>query len=148
MQKIYDEVEELSRQHVESLMNSTDNRMSAVRAQMRCLRTLRTYEFPQNTASVLSMLTRMRQLALHPALIPPDYVEQLKAGQEQAGAAPVKVISPADKARLQALLARHIEDCEECPICFTIPNDPRITSCAHMFCLPWCVVVSVVGYHL
>ncbi|KAL1703202.1 SNF2 family N-terminal domain-containing protein [Schizophyllum commune] len=116
--KIYDEVEELSRQHVESLMNSTDNRMSA------------------NTASVLSMLTRMRQLALHPALIPPDYLEQLKAGQEQNGAAPVKVISPADKARLQALLARHIEDCEECPICFTIPNDPRITSCAHMFCLP------------
>ncbi|KAL1760634.1 SNF2 family N-terminal domain-containing protein [Schizophyllum commune] len=118
--KIYDEVEELSRQHVESLMNSTDNRMSAVRLQ----------------TNVLSMLTRMRQLALHPALIPPDYVEQLKAGQEQAGAAPVKVISPADKARLQALLARHIEDCEECPICFTIPNDPRITSCAHMFCLP------------
>ncbi|KAL1673766.1 SNF2 family N-terminal domain-containing protein [Schizophyllum commune] len=116
--KIYDEVEELSRQHVESLMNSTDNRMSA------------------NTASVLSMLTRMRQLALHPALVPPDYVEQLKAGQEQNGAAPVKVISPADKARLQAILARHIEDCEECPICFTIPNDPRITSCAHMFCLP------------
>ncbi|KAL1660706.1 SNF2 family N-terminal domain-containing protein [Schizophyllum commune] len=116
--KIYDEVEELSRQHVESLMNSTDNRMSA------------------NTASVLSMLTRMRQLALHPALIPPDYVEQLKAGQEQNGAIPVKVISAADKARLQAILARHIEDCEECPICFTIPNDPRITSCAHMFCLP------------
>ncbi|KAI5889386.1 uncharacterized protein SCHCODRAFT_02585708 [Schizophyllum commune H4-8] len=89
-----------------------------------------------NTASVLSMLTRMRQLALHPALIPPDYLEQLKAGQEQGGAAPVKVISPADRARLQAILARHIEDCEECPICFTIPNDPRITSCAHMFCLP------------
>ncbi|KAL1741859.1 SNF2 family N-terminal domain-containing protein [Schizophyllum fasciatum] len=90
----------------------------------------------QNTANVLSMLTRMRQLALHPALIPPDYLDQLKAGQAQDGAPPAKAISPEDKARLQGLLARYVEDCEECPICFSIPSEPRITSCAHMFCLP------------
>lgn len=115
--KVYDEVEELSRRHVESFMNSTNNKMN------------------MSSANVLSMLTRMRQLALHPALIPPDYLEQLKASEAQDGGGPAKVISPAERSRLQALLARHMEDCEECPICFSIPGDPRITSCAHVFCL-------------
>jgi SWI/SNF-related matrix-associated actin-dependent regulator of chromatin subfamily A3 len=80
------------------------------------------------------MLTRMRQLALHPGLIPSNYLEQLKAADDDDQPAAVR-ITPADRIRLQGLLSQIIEDCEECPICFSILTDPRITSCAHPFCL-------------
>lgn len=84
------------------------------------------------------MLTRMRQAALHPGLVPASYLEQLRAADvnEDAPARAV-LVSPEDKIRLQGLLAQAIEDCEECPICFGILAEPRITSCAHAFCLPW-----------
>ena len=82
------------------------------------------------------MLTRMRQLALHPGLLPPNYLAKLREADDDAPGAAVQ-ISPADKIRLQALLAQGIEDNEECPICFNILDQPRITSCAHMFCLAW-----------
>lgn len=86
------------------------------------------------------MLTRLRQLALHPGLVPPNYLEQLRAAADSESdevSAPVTQLTQADKIRLQGLLAQAIEDNEECPICFDILNNPRITSCSHTFCLAW-----------
>jgi SWI/SNF-related matrix-associated actin-dependent regulator of chromatin subfamily A3 len=83
------------------------------------------------------MLTRMRQIVLHPGLIPSNYVEQLRKSVEED--ALDRPIVTQDKARLQALLAQAIEDSEECPICFNILLDPRITNCGHSFCLNWYV---------
>lgn len=91
-------------------------------------------------AGALSMLTRLRQLALHPGLIPINYLEQLRlADSEENPDEPHQTIpiTPADKIRLQSLLAQAIEDQEECPICFNILDEPRITSCTHFYCLPW-----------
>lgn len=89
------------------------------------------------------MLTRLRQLALHPGLVPSNYIEQLQIAGENDGIPALAVkISPEDKIRLQGLLVRAVEDNEECPICFNILTDPRITGCAHLFCLDWCVDVS------
>lgn len=84
------------------------------------------------------MLTRMRQIALHPGLVPANYLEELRAKEANEGTSTSIVITPADRVKLQYILAQGIEDCEECPVCFgVLPNDARITSCAHMFCLPW-----------
>jgi SWI/SNF-related matrix-associated actin-dependent regulator of chromatin subfamily A3 len=91
-------------------------------------------------ANVLSMLTRMRQLALHPGLVPSTYIKQLQDSdgtQHGSDMATSIQISAQDKSRLQDLLAQVIEDSEECPICFSILTDPRITTCAHAFCLAW-----------
>ena len=85
------------------------------------------------------MLTRLRQLALHPGLVPSNYVEQLRDGEEDDHTRPAIQITPQDKIRLQGILAKAIEDNEECPICFNIVTDPRITSCSHVFCLAWYV---------
>lgn len=81
------------------------------------------------------MLTRLRQLALHPGLIPIDYVDQLRHMDEDNDS--VMLVNPEGKARLQSLLLQAIEDCEECPICFGVLDDPRITACSHRFCLAW-----------
>ena len=87
------------------------------------------------------MLTRLRQLALHPGLLPPNYLEKLKMTIENEDAAasnaPAQQLTAADKVRLQGLLAQAIEDNEECPICFGVLAEPRITSCAHCDCLAW-----------
>jgi len=84
------------------------------------------------------MLTRMRQLALHPGLVPSNYLEQLQLqdGEEDEPSSAIEITTE-DRIRLQGLLARAIEDSEECPICFSIIIDPRITTCAHSFCLSW-----------
>lgn len=97
----------------------------------------------------------MRQLVLHTGLVPASYIEELRANDEIDDHAPEKaiVITPADKLRLQTKLAQAIEECEgtmnldrslrcfnslkECPICFNVLEDARITSCSHMFCFPW-----------
>jgi SWI/SNF-related matrix-associated actin-dependent regulator of chromatin subfamily A3 len=98
------------------------------------------------------MLTRLRQLALHPGLLPPNYVEKLKLAIESeeaaAVAAPSMALSAADKFRLQSLLAQAIEDNEECPICFEVLVDPRITSCSHCYCLAWFVLLHVSRPHV
>lgn len=89
--------------------------------------------------NALSMLTRMRQLALHPGLVPRRYLEELRLefGEPGHDASPVaQVVSPAEKLRLQSILFQAIEDNEECPVCFDLFTDPRITTCAHVFCLP------------
>ena len=92
----------------------------------------------QVTTNALSMLTRLRQLALHPGLIPADYAEQLlKADEEDDPNKAAQDITPAEKVRLQGLLAQAIEDNEECPVCFDVLDNPRITSCTHRFCYEW-----------
>ena len=82
----------------------------------------------------------MRQIVLHPGLIPPNYLEQLR--KSEAEDALDNQLGTRDKARLQALLVQAIEDSEECPICFGILSDPRITTCGHPFCLNWYVFVT------
>ena len=82
------------------------------------------------------MLTRLRQLVLHPGLIPSDYVDQLRQ-VDQGIDDSTKHITPEVKACLQNLLLQAIEDNEECPVCFDVLDYPRITTCNHRFCLAW-----------
>ncbi|KAF7376249.1 DNA repair protein rad5 [Mycena sanguinolenta] len=114
---MYDEVEELSKTRIEAYMRR-NNTMAQ--------------------SNVLSLLTRMRQLVLHTGLVPASYIEELKTGEdiENDPHATAMAITPADKIRLQAKLAQAVEECEECPVCFSVPEEPRITSCSHIFCLP------------
>ncbi|KAJ7497414.1 P-loop containing nucleoside triphosphate hydrolase protein [Mycena latifolia] len=114
---MYDEVEQLSKNRVEAYMRSTSTLAQS---------------------NVLSLLTRMRQLVLHTGLVPASYIEELRTndGVEEDAHTKAIVVTPAEKLRLQAKLAQAIEECEECPICFNILEDARITSCAHMFCFP------------
>lgn len=121
--ELYDAVEDYSRMRIERAMTAQGGFNTAIQS------------------NALSMLTRMRQLVLHPGLIPANYLEQLQqAANEPEPAAntdiepPVK-ITAADKLRLQALLSQAIEDNEECPICFGVLSDPRSTPCAHFYCL-------------
>ncbi|KAL4074195.1 SNF2 family N-terminal domain-containing protein [Scleroderma citrinum] len=115
---LYDAVEAVSHQRVENMMNQAGG-VGAIMA-----------------SNMLSMLTRLRQIALHPDLIPSGYLEQLQVN-EQLGlqTRSAITITPELKERLQAQLAKSVEDNEECPICFGTLIDPRITSCAHGFCL-------------
>ncbi|KAI0940604.1 hypothetical protein AcW1_003757 [Taiwanofungus camphoratus] len=117
--EFYDAVEQVSKQRFDNLIERHGGIHSAAMQ-----------------SNVLSMLTRLRQLALHPGLVPPNYLDQLRAADkdEDATASAIR-LTPEDKVRLQDILAQGIEDNEECPICFSISNEPRITSCAHMFCL-------------
>ncbi|KAJ7703076.1 SNF2 family N-terminal domain-containing protein [Mycena rosella] len=114
---MYDEVEQLSKNRVEAYMRNTSTLAQS---------------------NVLSLLTRMRQLVLHTGLVPASYIEELRAsdGTEEDAHAPAIVVTPADKIRLQDKLAQAIEECNECPVCFNLLEDARITSCAHIFCLP------------
>ncbi|KAJ3569860.1 hypothetical protein NP233_g4782 [Leucocoprinus birnbaumii] len=113
--QLYDQVEQLSRQRVENYVN---NQATATFAQ----------------SNVLGLLTRMRQLALHPGLVPRNYLEELRTEEDQTHA-PIIALNPEEKLRLQDILSQAIEDCEECPVCFELLNNPRITYCAHKFCL-------------
>ncbi|KAJ7072219.1 SNF2 family N-terminal domain-containing protein [Mycena amicta] len=105
---LYDKIEELSRNRVAAYMNSGNGMAQG---------------------QILGILTRMRQAVLHTALVPNNYLEQLRA--DDASDAPPE---PKDKLQLQAKLNQAIEECEECPICFSELEDPRITSCGHVFC--------------
>lgn len=90
------------------------------------------------------MLTRLRQVVLHPGLLPPNYLEQLRATEDNEETARVALPVTQDQRHLlQSLLAKAIEDSEECPICFDVLNDPRITACSHSFCLVWSGFVIV-----
>ncbi|KAI0779816.1 SNF2 family N-terminal domain-containing protein [Fomes fomentarius] len=118
--ELYDAVEKLSQERLGNLLRQHGS-INAAAVQ----------------SNVLSLLTRMRQLALHPGLLPPNYLEQLRGDDQFTEGAPAPVqITLQEKTRLQNILAQAIEDCEECPICFSILNEPRITYCAHIFCLP------------
>ncbi|KAI0730200.1 SNF2 family N-terminal domain-containing protein [Fomitopsis betulina] len=114
--ELYDAVEELSGDRISNLVDRHGQHSAVV------------------TSNILSLLTRLRQIALHPGLVPRNYLEQLRIAEAQEDV-PTRQLSAQDRARLQALLAQGVEDNEECPVCFDILRDPRITSCAHMFCL-------------
>ncbi|GBE78013.1 hypothetical protein SCP_0108950 [Sparassis crispa] len=117
--ELYDAVEQLSKERFNNLVERHGGIHSAA-----------------VQSNVLSMLTRMRQLALHPGLIPANYLEQLRAADQDEDVPMEAVnVTPEEKARLQDVLAQGIEDNEECPICFGILAEPRITNCGHMFCL-------------
>ncbi|KZT00465.1 uncharacterized protein LAESUDRAFT_553779 [Laetiporus sulphureus 93-53] len=117
--ELYDAVEQLSKQRIDNLIQMHGSIHSAA-----------------VQTNMLSLLTRLRQLALHPGLVPANYLEQLRIAESNDDA-PMSAIklTPEDKIRLQNILAQGIEDNEECPICFDILNQPRITGCGHMFCL-------------
>ncbi|KAH9892824.1 SNF2 family N-terminal domain-containing protein [Cubamyces lactineus] len=117
--ELYDAVEQLSKERVGNLIQRHGS-INAAAVQ----------------SNVLSLLTRMRQLVLHPGLLPPNYLEQLRNNDNHSEDQPPPVQNtPQDRVRLQNVLAQAIEDCEECPICFGQLNEPRITFCGHMFCL-------------
>ncbi|KAF8622719.1 hypothetical protein AX15_006810 [Amanita polypyramis BW_CC] len=113
--QLYNQVESIARQRLEKILTEGMNTTMQ--------------------ANALSMLTRLRQLALHPGLIPQNYIEELKGGDSQTSSALRRTITPEEKFRLRTTLAQAIEDCEECPVCYSILNEPRITSCAHIYCL-------------
>ncbi|KAE9411346.1 hypothetical protein BT96DRAFT_952431 [Gymnopus androsaceus JB14] len=113
---LYDEVERLSSERFQSLMTGSTN--AAIQS------------------NALSMLTRLRQLALSPALLPRDYIQQLKQNDAGSGNSKQVMVTHELKQELQARLSQAIEDAEECPICFCVPLEPKITSCAHVFCFP------------
>ncbi|KAI0074381.1 hypothetical protein K474DRAFT_1626028 [Panus rudis PR-1116 ss-1] len=117
--ELYDAIEQLSSERFQTLVEKHGGVNSTV-----------------VQSSILSMLTRMRQMVLHPGLVPANYLEHLRNMNELDEDAPAVQLKPEDKVRLQALLAQAIEDNEECPICFDILSEPRITTCAHTFCLP------------
>ncbi|KAG6813556.1 hypothetical protein H0H92_009948 [Tricholoma furcatifolium] len=113
---LYDQVEQTSKQRFETILESGTN--SIVQS------------------NVLGMLTRLRQLALHPGLVPSHYLQDLKAQGTTEESASLQVqLKPDDISRLRGLLARALEDFEECPICFGVLNEARITGCGHMYCL-------------
>lgn len=111
--ELYDTVEQLSKERIEGLLRASALTFST---------------------NALSMLTRLRQLVLHPGLIPSDYVEQLRHKDEDQDDHRI-IVTPEEKAHLQSLLLQAIEDNEECPVCFGVLDDPRITACSHRFCL-------------
>lgn len=87
--------------------------------------------------NALSMLTRMRQLTLHPSLVPRNYVDELRTSLHldgNASSASRIIITPEEKLKLQHKLFQITEDSEDCPICFDALRDAVITSCAHAFC--------------
>lgn len=114
-QELYDEIEALSKARLEGLMRS--DQTSLIQSNM------------------LSMLTRMRQAVLHPALVPPSYLEQLRSPLSTDDSVNIASLTSEEKARLQSLLLQLIEDSEECPVCLSSLENPRITPCAHAFCL-------------
>ncbi|KAK1224593.1 hypothetical protein PQX77_012488 [Marasmius sp. AFHP31] len=114
--QLYDEIEQLSADRFQSILSSGSGNAIL-------------------QSNALGMLTRMRQLALHPGLLPANYLEELRSAKVNEGQ-PAKILTPEEKYRLQIRLGQSIEDSEECPICFSIPEEPKITSCAHFFCFP------------
>ncbi|KAH6913909.1 SNF2 family N-terminal domain-containing protein [Coprinopsis sp. MPI-PUGE-AT-0042] len=122
--ELYDEIETISSQRVERMMANANTVVQS---------------------NVLSMLTRLRQISLHPGLVPPDYLEELRSARDadaQSDEAAQTLVTPEEKYRLQSLLSQAIEDCEECPICFNVLEDARITSCSHMFCVT-CIMEAI-----
>jgi SWI/SNF-related matrix-associated actin-dependent regulator of chromatin subfamily A3 len=83
---LYNEIEDLSRQRFENLLAAQQRALQqggqAVNV-MVCPSTSTQYsnlQPLQASSSVLGMLTRLRQLVLHPDLIPQNYVQTLRAG--------------------------------------------------------------------
>ncbi|KAF4598505.1 hypothetical protein EYR38_006909 [Pleurotus pulmonarius] len=112
---LYDEAERRVADRVQKLMDSN------------------TTSFAQS--HVLGLLTRLRQLALHPNLIPRSFLEELRRSDLEDEDKPSIEVTPELRVRLQSVLAQAIDDNEECAVCFDVLSEPRITPCAHCFCL-------------
>lgn len=65
-------------------------------------------------ANVLSLLTRMRQLALHSDLVPTGYLDDLRT-QSGGGTEPLAAVTVELMAKLQLALKTAVDDLEECP---------------------------------
>jgi len=83
------------------------------------------------------MLTRLRQLVLHPGLIPANYLERLGVLEDSDQLHRGVQVTSAERIRLQGMLFQAMEDSEGCPICFGILTDLRLTPCTHAFYFPW-----------
>ncbi|KAF8756387.1 HIRAN protein [Rhizoctonia solani] len=86
---------------------------------------------------VLSLLTRMRQIALHPGLVPSDYLQQLQSGEKYGGNDPQRITSSVLKKKLDSKIfcsgPRRIVK-KFCAICFDNLKNPRILPDGHYFC--------------
>lgn len=135
-QHLYDEIEQLSRRRLENFI-SESGVTTAVNSPLNPF-SIGADIHLKAQSNALSMLTRLRQIALHPGLVPASFLNDLRSAStnEKYVSQPV-VLTPAERIRLQEVLAQAIEDSEECPICMDILNNPRISSCGHMFCLIW-----------
>ncbi|QRW25469.1 SNF2 family amino-terminal protein [Rhizoctonia solani] len=117
--RIYNSVEALSRQRFMEMANASQDG-----------------ERVPNVVLVSRLTAGTRQIALHPGLVPSDYLQQLQSGEKYGGNDPPtnNIISPQEKARLQNILFRAEEDSEECAICFDNLKNPRILPDGHYFC--------------
>ena len=110
----------------------------------------------QPPSHVLAMLTRLRQLSLFTGLVPSNYLRTLQ--KEQNLAVAISSVSDEDRVDLLWKLKAAVDDNEECPVriydrctgavtawlthgrnsqvCFETLNQPRITICGHVYCLP------------
>ncbi|KAL7421932.1 hypothetical protein Q5752_003704 [Cryptotrichosporon argae] len=90
----------------------------------------------EGQVSVLAILTRMRQMCLALDLVPQSFLDEMN-GAPAAGHNAVAAVSLSQEEQdaLVAKLRQVIADSEECPVCFDVLDDPRITDCGHAFCL-------------
>ena len=137
--RLYDKVEAAAQQRLTAILNEGMGTMVCFAV---FLFLTQFGKWLQVQANALSMLTRLRQIALHPGLIPRSYVEELQSQGTQKSLAPR---TPLEISRLRQVLAQAIEDCEECPICLSLFNEPRITSCSHMYCLSWYACIKLLA---
>lgn len=136
-QHLYDEVEQLSKQRLENVI-SESGVTAAVSLPLDPLNNS-AHTCLKVQSNALSMLTRLRQIALHPGLVPVSFLDNLRSAiSSEKSVSQSVVLTPAERTRLQEVLAQAIEDSEECPICMDILNNPRISGCGHMYCLTWC----------
>ncbi|KAG8857347.1 hypothetical protein FRB96_005834 [Tulasnella sp. 330] len=81
-------------------------------------------------ANVLSMLTRLRQLVLHPSLVPTNYLEELRHANLGGGGGgehiPTHNLSPEELLALKQQLFKAVQDAEECSICFDVIARQRL----------------------
>ncbi|KAM0793313.1 hypothetical protein ACM66B_000771 [Microbotryomycetes sp. NB124-2] len=94
---------------------------------------------PQVTqANFFACLLRLRQLCLHPDLVPMSIIEALeKTSEAQAPGQAGAQMDNVDETRMQTLqktLRQLIDDLEECSICLDVMQNSRILPCSHAFC--------------
>jgi hypothetical protein len=67
--------------------------------------------------ATLLIIPSVRQLCLTASLIPPDYLEELRAPPKATVAQAVDAITPEERAKLVAKLRLVVAELEECPVC-------------------------------
>lgn len=90
------------------------------------------------------MLTRLRQLCCHRALIPPDLLDELRLGHIPRG------MKYSESQKLEEILRQILQDGFECCVCLGVVIDQQsvcITRCKHAFCEVILIGLTV-GMHL